>query len=109
MPNVAYNPLDVSIGAELQDFVMDEYSIVQVIPTQSSNGEGFKVVLLDFRGSQQRLPCPSLSAALPFCSNCKRTTEKMKRCSRCHRVYYCSSFCQLVDWSNAHKKNCSAY
>jgi hypothetical protein len=29
----------------------------------------------------------------------------LKRCSRCHRVYYCSTECQRSDWSQ-HKVIC---
>ncbi len=37
------------------------------------------------------------------CMNCGR--EALSECTGCHRVSYCSSFCQRKDWSN-HQHSC---
>lgn len=39
-----------------------------------------------------------------MCANCNR--EALLECTGCHRVSYCSSFCQRKDW-NAHQQGCS--
>nr|XP_037271909.1 deformed epidermal autoregulatory factor 1 homolog isoform X2 [Rhipicephalus microplus] len=39
-----------------------------------------------------------------ICANCNR--EALLECTGCHRVSYCSSFCQRKDW-NAHQQGCS--
>ncbi|KAF8791929.1 Deformed epidermal autoregulatory factor 1 like protein [Argiope bruennichi] len=37
------------------------------------------------------------------CANCDR--EAFSECTGCHRVFYCSAFCQRKDWIN-HKDHC---
>ena len=39
------------------------------------------------------------------CQMCGEKSEKMKKCSACKQVRYCSKDCQLEDW-NGHKKSC---
>lgn len=49
------------------------------------------------------------SEALPLpgaCSSCGSKETKLKRCSRCKRVAYCSRDCQAADWKQ-HKKACA--
>ena len=42
------------------------------------------------------------------CNNCGSfPQEKNLRCSRCHKVYYCSRECQVGDW-DSHKRICKA-
>ena len=42
------------------------------------------------------------------CNNCGSfPQEKNLRCSRCHKVYYCSRECQVGDWDR-HKRICKA-
>lgn len=41
------------------------------------------------------------------CVNCK-TKEGLKRCMRCKSAVYCSRECQIVDWKNGHKINCTS-
>lgn len=38
------------------------------------------------------------------CAQCPKVTE-LKKCSRCKKVWYCSTTCQKKDW-NSHKKVC---
>jgi hypothetical protein len=40
----------------------------------------------------------------PWCAVCQ-SENKLSKCSKCRSVYYCSSECQLKDWSE-HKKIC---
>jgi hypothetical protein len=40
------------------------------------------------------------------CSYCKKSDTKLKVCSRCKAVYYCSKECQKASWLN-HKKECN--
>jgi len=39
------------------------------------------------------------------CENCGKEGEKLKKCSACKLVWYCSEECQLGDWK-AHKVEC---
>jgi hypothetical protein len=41
-----------------------------------------------------------------ICHNCYLRLKKMKKCSRCKNMYYCSSECQKKDWV-FHKKTCN--
>ena len=50
-----------------------------------------------------------LKEALDRCANCKELPSDDKpfaRCSRCKMIFYCSSKCQKVHWSE-HKKTCN--
>eukprot|EP00761_Pharyngomonas_kirbyi_P005041 gb/GECH01005046.1/.p1 GENE.gb/GECH01005046.1/~~gb/GECH01005046.1/.p1 ORF type:complete len:840 (+),score=206.76 gb/GECH01005046.1/:1-2520(+) len=44
------------------------------------------------------------------CAHCGRTNAKegtkLKRCSACKSVYYCSRNCQIIDWNSGHKEKC---
>ena len=40
------------------------------------------------------------------CSTCKKTCQNLKRCARCHSVYYCSKECQRSHWLQ-HKLVCN--
>jgi len=39
------------------------------------------------------------------CAHCSTTNGKLKRCSRCNSVYYCSTACQKSHWAT-HKLQC---
>ena len=39
------------------------------------------------------------------CSYCKIKFPKLWQCTRCEKVFYCSTKCQHDDWSK-HKQNC---
>lgn len=39
------------------------------------------------------------------CMTCQKYDQKMKKCSGCRRVYYCSVKCQKKDWTG-HEKIC---
>ena len=41
-----------------------------------------------------------------YCSQCFQSSTDLKRCSKCHRISYCSSSCQSQDWIY-HKHECS--
>jgi len=43
--------------------------------------------------------------AARVCQLCGKEAEKMKKCSVCRLVRYCSQECQLEDWKE-HKKSC---
>jgi len=40
------------------------------------------------------------------CSNCSKNASKVRLCSRCKCVQYCSKACQAEDWKKKHKKEC---
>ncbi|TFY60694.1 hypothetical protein EVG20_g7329 [Dentipellis fragilis] len=44
-----------------------------------------------------------------FCDNCQRPSQKdaLKKCSRCHIVFYCTKECQVAGWKNGHKMACT--
>lgn len=48
----------------------------------------------------------SSSSANTYCSQCFKSLEDLKRCSKCHRISYCSISCQRQDWIY-HKHECS--
>ena len=50
-------------------------------------------------------PFPSVCVC---CGKTEQDVEKLKICSGCMVVRYCSPACQLRDWQQAHKKVCSA-
>ncbi|CAJ0751763.1 15360_t:CDS:2, partial [Entrophospora sp. SA101] len=35
--------------------------------------------------------------------------KPLKTCSKCHKIFYCSSECQTLSWKYHHKKLCSIY
>jgi hypothetical protein len=41
------------------------------------------------------------------CSRCGATGCVLHRCSRCMHASYCSRRCQLMDWEERHKHDCS--
>jgi len=41
------------------------------------------------------------------CGNCGRIAKKLMKCSRCHKVAYCSKDCQVGHWKAGHKIMCS--
>lgn len=50
-------------------------------------------------------PSKRLCGNPTHCYTCGKNEGKMRRCSRCKLVYYCSEDCQLKDWP-AHKAVC---
>ena len=42
---------------------------------------------------------------IDMCAACGKTTDTLKKCSRCKNISYCSKSCQQSDWSK-HKTNC---
>lgn len=42
-----------------------------------------------------------------FCQKKKQHVQNLKRCSRCHKAWYCNKKCQRGHWSE-HKKTCRA-
>ena len=43
-----------------------------------------------------------------FCDNCGKRSDQLKKCSKCHRMYYCDKECQQNDWK-CHKFECEVY
>ncbi|KAG7242287.1 hypothetical protein INR49_023962 [Caranx melampygus] len=42
-----------------------------------------------------------------FCYHCGRSVSvKLTPCSRCHKVFYCSTSCKLKAWDEIHKEEC---
>lgn len=48
----------------------------------------------------------SSSSSSTYCSQCLNLSTDLKRCSKCHRISYCSISCQRKDWIY-HKTECS--
>ena len=40
-----------------------------------------------------------------FCDNCGKSSDQLKKCSKCHQMYYCDKECQQNDWK-CHKFEC---
>ena len=40
-----------------------------------------------------------------FCDNCRKRSDQLKKCSKCHQMYYCDKECQQNDWK-CHKFEC---
>jgi hypothetical protein len=45
---------------------------------------------------------------IPTCNTCNKIDEKLKKCTRCKTMFYCSKECQVKDWKK-HKKICKKY
>lgn len=41
------------------------------------------------------------------CDCCGNLQQKVSRCSRCQRAFYCSQKCQKADWGPRHKHICN--
>jgi hypothetical protein len=41
----------------------------------------------------------------PCCASCQKSGIKLRACSKCHAVRYCSTACQRAHW-RAHKQTC---
>lgn len=41
------------------------------------------------------------------CAQCGIQPEKLKKCGKCKRVWYCGSSCQNTHWQRMHKRECS--
>ena len=88
-------------SVNLQDFIMDELSILQYRRRENQwNGEvDCKLVVIDFLDGVK-------GEANQFCSKCEQTAEKLKLCGACRNVSYCSVKCQKAHWP-IHKIVCS--
>ena len=42
------------------------------------------------------------------CGNCQRENVRLKKCSRCKKVSYCSRKCQKTHWNTKHREHCVA-
>jgi hypothetical protein len=42
----------------------------------------------------------------PVCLHCGKASADIKRCSRCHQVYFCNRDCQKAAWPE-HKSRCN--
>ena len=49
-----------------------------------------------------------ISCDKPTCSYCSRSSDGLKKCSRCHSVQYCGRECQKNHW-NTHKSHCKPF
>ena len=96
---------------DFQDFVVDELSIVQLVPdvivTRKTREVACKLILVDFL-DEAMVACdgPRSDVATSSCSFCQQSSGSMKRCGRCRRTTYCSAECQRMDW-DFHKKLCT--
>lgn len=60
-----------------------------------------------FSGTPKTATAAAAAAATRGCGKCGKKSEALMKCSRCHKVAYCSKDCQRLDWKN-HKRACSA-
>lgn len=88
-------------SVNLQDFIMDELSILQYRRKENQWNEEVdcKLIVIDFLESEE-------GQSNQFCSKCEQMAEKLKLCGACRSVLYCSVKCQKSDWS-IHKLVCS--
>ena len=42
------------------------------------------------------------------CDECGKTEGKLRLCTRCRQVRYCSTDCQRKAWTSGHKDKCSS-
>ena len=82
--------------------IMDELSIFEFRPKfdRKTGKESYQSILADF------LELPG-DSPISCCFKCEKFTQDPRRCSRCHRMRYCSAECQRADWIR-HKSNCSS-
>eukprot|EP01135_Chromosphaera_perkinsii_P009475 Nk52_evm18s1763 gene=Nk52_evmTU18s1763 len=43
------------------------------------------------------------------CRVCGRSRDRLKMCSACGKVWYCSTDCQKIDWQRGHKQECKKW
>jgi radical SAM protein with 4Fe4S-binding SPASM domain len=46
------------------------------------------------------------NSRLAHCLHCKKRSEHLKRCSRCHYARYCDATCSAADWPQHKKYEC---
>ena len=88
-------------SVNLQDFILDELSILQYRRFETQWGEvvNCKLVVIDFLDGES-------GEKRVFCSKCEQNSEQLKLCSGCRNSRYCSITCQKADWP-MHKITCS--
>ena len=83
-------------------FAMDEFSILIFHPSTDNGRDDvevpYELVLFDFLKLHPFIRC---------CAHCEKTSQDLKRCSRCRKANYCSLECQRNDWKH-HKGICTS-
>ena len=93
----------------LQDFIMDEISILQYSRFENpTSGKVVynKLILSDFLLEDQFFDKQHFNSAdASSCMNCGEKSKELKHCCPCRKVRYCSLSCQRTDWTE-HKVDC---
>ncbi|XP_054159974.1 histone-lysine N-methyltransferase SMYD3-like [Oppia nitens] len=55
---------------------------------------------------KSRIHCLHYDYKGKHCDNCLKLSNQLKRCAKCHLMFYCDQSCQMNDWNNGHKKEC---
>eukprot|EP01084_Bolivina_argentea_P316881 549367_1 len=83
-----------------QKSVCVKYTYQDFVDSKCQNMEQF----IQHLGNQ--LVGTSLTSKL--CLKCNRKNGvKLRRCSRCRKVFYCSKQCQKISWNNYHRYECN--
>ncbi|KAK7907818.1 hypothetical protein WMY93_016430 [Mugilogobius chulae] len=75
-------------------------------------GRGLRVTSA-FKVGELLLSCPAYSSVLTveergsFCEFCFNRSQRLARCGKCKKAFYCNAKCQKADWP-MHKLECSA-
>jgi len=97
---------EILVTALLIKYELNVDYIVQFIPSA-----GATATLTHRAAAPATSHCASgASRSKKKCANCnkKKTTDRdLFKCSRCQKVRYCGTICQLKHWSSTHKKECT--
>lgn len=82
-------------SAKTDKTVRSEYSVANSSLRSNKNNSASST------SSQIRKPL------FKYCYNCSRSVGvRLKSCTRCHQVYYCSRACKLAAWEHFHRDEC---
>ena len=88
-------------------FGPENFDIVELIPHLAASK-----VNPDYHSTRDWIEPPHFGN-IKACERCAKLSTmkgiRIKSCSSCHMVYFCSKECQRISWKRYHKNDCKAY